>query len=421
MLRSVRASTGCAPAGLAPLGSYLPSTRRHRLPGGQNVLRRVLVAVMVFAALWASPLPNLQWEFFKDVPAVETPLARRVEAVASPQFPSVPLALVPEHRQELAEGCIGERASKTVVLGHAAHVQVLDGDHVEATDKIGSGFMQVVSSSISDPGVEPGDLEPLDCPPFRALRFAREVALGANELTFQPIQMPGIGNLFSSREGRQRHKSEIDSDRLVDGRKVLRRLVKAERDEIAIRRILGHRYGRRHGDKFPRPANLETTDAGKREIAVLHVPLEGGSGVLGGLVMVLALESRVSGALLEEVDERRLEMPERLLRRDAGDIIEPIMVGRSLERGQHGARFVVADGNAFLVVGVGSDPQRPVVDVPARAEDMGEFALLSVGGVEAESVSNFHTHSISYVRLESQEGGAFPPPPEGGGFRASIG
>ena len=159
--RVVRASLGNARH-----RSYSPSTRRHGLSVRQNVLRRIHITIVVPAALGAVPFPGCQRQFLQILPAVKAPPARRVEPVRQPQFPPVPPALVLHHPPEFAEPRVQDRAGKGVVLDHAAHVQVLEGNHVKATNEVGGGLVQVVPSGVGDAGVEPGDLEPVDCPSF---------------------------------------------------------------------------------------------------------------------------------------------------------------------------------------------------------------------------------------------------------------
>src|SRR5579864_1043758 len=180
--RWVRASRGSALADTAPPGSYLPSTRRHRLSGGQNVLRCVRIAVMLLAAVGTRPLAAAQRQVLQDLPTLETPLAGRIEAPYRPELPPIPLAFVLEHPTELAEGRPLKRAGQSVVLAHAPHVQVLDRDHVEPSNQIGGGFMEVVRPGIRDPRVKPGDLLALDAPTLGPLLLPGQVALGVGQL-----------------------------------------------------------------------------------------------------------------------------------------------------------------------------------------------------------------------------------------------
>lgn len=253
-LRLVRASRGCALADTAPLGSYLPSTRCHGLSGRQNVLGCVLVAVVYFAALGARPFPDAEGQLLQDVPAVETPLARRVEPVHGSQLAPVPFTLVPDHRQELAEGGVGERAGKGVVLDHAAHVQVLDGDHVETPDKISGDFVQVVGTGVGDSCMETGDLEPLGAPALRAPCLARQIALRPGERLLDPFEMTRVLDLLAGGERRERRDAEVDSDRPVDQREFLDLLFETERDEVAVGRVSLDRDGGRRRGEVPAPA-----------------------------------------------------------------------------------------------------------------------------------------------------------------------
>ena len=58
--RLVDVSTGLASASRSPKRSYKSSTSRFRLSGGQDILRRVFVAVVVLSALNAFKLANVQ-------------------------------------------------------------------------------------------------------------------------------------------------------------------------------------------------------------------------------------------------------------------------------------------------------------------------------------------------------------------------
>src|SRR5207244_12955152 len=69
--------------------------------------------------------------------------------------------------------------------------------------------------------------------------------------------------------------------------------------------------------------------------AAVAVP-EPGAGVVGGLAAVAGLVPRVAGAPGEEVAERDLLVPDRLLERDAGDLVQPVQAFAGLHGRQVG-------------------------------------------------------------------------------------
>ncbi len=402
----VRASRGNALTGTAPLKSDSPSTRRHGLPGRQNVLRCVHITIMLLAALWASPLAATQIQFLQDVPAIRTPLAGRVESIDLAQLTSVPLALVLEHRQEFAEGRIGDRAGKVVVLDHASHVEVLDGDYVETPDKIGGYFVEVVPAGVCNPGVKPSHMESLYRPALRAFRLAGKIVLGPGKTTLGLHQGFRILDLLAGREGSQSRDPEVDTDCLVNRSELLDLLIDAKSDEVSVRRVLDYRDGRGDRLEAPGPADFEPSYAGKCEILISGVPLGRGSRVFSGLIVGLLLETGILGPLLEEVYKGCLEVPECLLGRDAGNLVEPGILRGLLEGGKHGARFVISHRDAVLEVGIGTHPKSPVVDVAAGSEDADQLFLLLVGRIETKTISNLHGDTVYPVnRKVNNKGG----------------
>ena len=393
----VRASTRCALAGSSPLGSYLPSTRSRDLPGRQNVLCRVYIAVMLLAAFGTNPLSAIESELFQNVPASVASLAGRVKTIHDTQLSTVPFAFVLKHGTKCSQRYIAERTGKTVVLCHAAHVQVLDGDYVKPPYKISGGFVKVIGTGVGDTDMETGDLEPLCGTPIRAFLFSRKVSLCMFELTFSLLEVSWIPNLLTSRERGQSYDPEINADRTVDRLEFLRLFIEYERHEVAFRAVFRHCDGCRRGREIPRPPYFESTDTCERQILVLGIPLEGGSGIFGGLVAGLLFELRVASTLLKEVNECRLKMPKCLLGWNAGSFVQPSVIFGLLQRREAGTGFMVADGNAVFVIGVGSHPKRPVVHVPTGSENADQFGFLFICGIESKTVSNLHTESVVYL------------------------
>src|SRR5262249_25023882 len=150
--------------------------------------------------------------------------------------------------------------------------------------------------------------------------------------------------------------------------------------------------------------------------SVLRVELECTTRVFGGLLALFLAQREIAGPLLEEVDERGVQMAKRLLGWHTGDFVEPGVPRGPLQLGQRRGRLMVADRGARLM-GVGPELESPVVDEAAAAERAGESLFLLVGRIAPEFISSFHMGVISRVRLYRQLINGLLPMAEARGFR----
>lgn len=396
--RMVRASTGAALPSRGPVGSSTPSTRRCGVSRRQDVLGRVQIAVVSLIALWASPSANAEREFLKDMAAGVASFAGRVEAVDDPEIPSIPLALVLQHREELPESRIGQGAGKGVVLAHPAHVEILNADCIEAPDDAGGNFVEVIGPGISDPGMETGYSETLGFPTIRSFFLPRQLFLSLGEPFLGCLKMPRVFDLLPRGERSQRCDTQVDANGGDDGRQRGNGLIKAEGNKVPFSGIFSYGDGRGEGRELPGPSDLQPPDPRQRKVLILDVPLEGRPAVFSRLAVGFFLECRITRLTFKECNESSLEMPEGLLRRNARDFIEPSMAGGLFESGEPGAGLVVTDGYTILKVSVGSHSESPVVDVPAGSEDAGQSSPLGLGRVEPKLVSYLHKTDHNLVR-----------------------
>ena len=86
-------------------------------------------------------------------------------------------------------------------------------------------------------------------------------------------------------------------------------------------------------------------------------------------------------------------MPERLLQRNAADLVQPDRFWLLLQNRQHPVRFCMADAALLVVPGVRAYTQEVVPDISARAERASKKGLLLRGGV-ATKPKRSHGHLL---------------------------
>ena len=157
-----------------------------------------------------------------------------------------------------------------------------------------------------------------------------------------------------------------------------------ETREVATGGRLGYRHRRGLACELTAPANIERAELRQRNGSGAAAPAKGAARVFGALLAALLFERRIGRALLEEVQERDVEVPERLLDWHDGDRLQPSRFLGMAKFGQLRGGLVVADGSAS-VEGVSAHPQPPIVDVAAGPEHVGESCLLRLCRIESKA------------------------------------
>ena len=397
--RLVHGSTDAARNGLSRSSSDASSPRRWGKSCPLDIYCRVLIAVVVGLALWAIPLAHGQRQTFQNVTADVTPLARREEAINLLQRLPIAVALVGEHRSEGAKCSVGETPRQAVVTDHAAHVQIFDADCVEAAHKVGCDLVHVIRPGISYVSVNLGDSHTGMLSPPATLDSPCEHSLCSRQLSLPLFTVAHVRDSLTVREGSETRDSEVNPDHSASLRQSLEGFVEAKGHEITSNAVLDYRGGSGATAELSAPTNLQLADLGNGQGLVQRLKLEAGSRVLGGLLPTLFLERWIPCAVLEEIAEAPLQVPQGLLRRDARDLVQPSVVFRSLERSQCGARSVVVDRFAAPVT-VSAKSKRVVVDKAAGSEGSSEQVFLLDGGIGAKPVTDLaHKSRMALVKL----------------------
>lgn len=394
----VHGSTDRAFPDRGPDGSYRSSPCSHRVPLGQNIMRRVLVSIMVCLAFGAAPLANGQRQFFQNVAASRTAFAAREPAVNFDQLFPIPVAFVFQQPAKQSERSIRQAASKGVVFDHSSQVQIFDADHVEAADEIGSDFLQMVHASVRNVGMDLGYAKASTFAALAAFVTPCVNSLRPSEFLFSLTKIFWIGDSFAVGKGSQSADAEVDTDRLISFRQRRTRLIHHKSHEIPASSVLFNRHRSRMAFKRTRPPDTEPAELGNDQISIACIPFEGALGIFSSLLPVLFFERWVSGAFVEEVAESGLEMPEGLLNRYTGNFVEPSVIWSLFECRESRRTGMVAH---FLsgMVGISPQSQSPVVNVSTGSECLSKDFFLFERGVKPVAVIHLHMFTIAHVKI----------------------
>jgi len=343
----------------------------------QDVLRGVDVPVMPGAAGRALPCPSAEAQFGKQVPARGAGLRAGVPPVDHDQAPPSPARLVLEHGPEGAPPAVRDRLRQPAVADHVLYGEVFEDDHVVVADQAGGGLVEEVGAGGADLAVGAGDFGP----GFGAVRGP---ALTAGQVPGSAFQVTGIGDPLAAAGDRKVGDPEVNADDPARGGELLRvGYVNGERDVPASAGITGDCHRRRVDrggvDAGPGPGECQRRiHLGQVQAAV--APPEPGPGVLRGLPTVPRLEPRIPGPLGEERGVGGLLVPDRLLQRDAGHLVQPGQFLGGFHGGQVGVRLGEGHPGLLRLVPLAAPGQGPVpYDADAAERAVQHAGLLRVG------------------------------------------
>lgn len=377
---------------LCSLSSLDDVSRRH-----VDILRRILVAVVVLAALWTIPLTKIERETGQNVAAGVATLATREEAVHKPQLPSVSLALVFEHGSELAEAGIRDRLGEAIVFHHSAHVQVFDADSVVSTHQIGGHFVQVILSGVADVFMDAGNADALPVPSAASFCATGEDPLGLGKTSLVFARMLRVGDSLIVAGSSQTVYPKINPDRFPGRFDLGKLFVQDQRDEVSSAGPLGDRDGRGFRLEFTTPVYIQPAQSRNNQVRIVGVrtgELESGGCVFGGLLVPLPFEGWILGLFVEELHEGVVQMSQGLLGGNARHFAEPSRFLLALPFGEFGGGLVVSNPFLPLLPSVSPVTEGAVVDIPAAPEYLSKLRLLGRSWCPTELVSNLHTNNL---------------------------
>jgi hypothetical protein len=362
-----------------------------------DILRRILVAVVVLAALWTIPLTKIERETGQNVAAATAPLRGWEEAIHKPQLPSVSLALVFEHGSELAEAGIGDYLRQGTAFYHSPDVEVFDADSVVSTHQIGGHFVQVILSGVADVFLDAGNADALPVPSAASFCATGEDPLGLGKTSLVLARMLWVPYALPIGKGGETVNSKINPNRFPGWFELGKFFIQDQRDEISSAGSLGDCDCGRVGRELSTPVHIQPPKPADNQVRVVGVwsgKLECGSGVFGGLFVPLPLETRVRRILVEELHESVVQVSQGLLDGNARHFAEPSRFLLALPFGEFGGGLVVSNPFLPLLPSVSPIPERPVKDKPAATKYLSKLRLLGRSWCPTELVSNLHTNNL---------------------------
>ena len=403
------------------------STGCNRQSGGQNILGSVDVAIVMHAAAGAAPVADAFRHRFHHMATRRAGLAAREKAIHLYKGAPIPVGLVFQLADQLTPRRIGDRAAVSLAPQHPLHTQVLDGDQLVLLDQPCRELVQVIPAGVGDPGVNTGNPFTRLLAITRTLLRLGQPLLRLGQSCAMAVKATRVLDRFSFAGDQEALEPQVHANAAFDGRKLLDGVILHQQGDMPTP---GRRERNRHGGRcaalrdLPAPADRQRFRAlGQEQLPI--TPTKSRTAELSRAAVALLLEVRVLGPLGEEVEERRLEVPEALLKRNTGHLIEELQVVLLFPAGEHGAGLEVGDRLALRRPGRAASIQRPVVNQAHATQRPAQKGLLLGCWVEAVAEGSVHLYSLQDGRASvSGHAGAsspakpvaIPPRPEVRGF-----
>src|SRR5260370_253204 len=222
-------------------------------------------------------------------------------------------------------------------------------------------------------------------PVLRALLLFRMPSLSFCQFLLILGKIAGIANCLTGGKDDHRFETQVNANHFIDHWQGLDIVLYQDRNEVAVRTILGD--GDRAGfgvlGKVPMPVDIQGSIhlcQGQRG----SIPLESSSSVGSRLSILLFLEGGVLGTPLKKVLESSLQVPQGLLNRDRRDLSKPRIL--LLQVRQHRSKVVVGEPLLMLSIGNRSGMESPIVDEAASSERLSKDDSLFIGRIEPELI-----------------------------------
>jgi len=284
---------------------------------------------------------------------------------------------------------IVQTSSKVVVFNHASKVQVFDVNGVKSFHKVCGEFVDGILATIRDLLMDLRNrklgflatVRSFCLPGKSALKQCK--ALGMSRSIFR------ICNAFAIGKRCKPGNAEVNTNRFTRLFKVDIGNFHDKGNMVLTGRIPANYQAGRIGGEISGPFDFDGANLGKLQCSRGKIEGKCRFHVFSRLVAIFPFECGISGSLLKEVQERRLEMPQRLLEWHTGNIIQPRESGISLEFSKIFAGFWVSNSKAIFPA-LGTKIQTPVVYKPRATKGLSKQDFLLFGRVDSAVETKSH-------------------------------
>jgi hypothetical protein len=246
--------------------------------------------------------------------------------------------------------------------------------------------------------LNPSNADTLAMPTAAALLPSGQDALCARKTTLVFGRNPRVDDLLPIAGRGQSLHPQIHPHSQSCGRHGGDNLFQNQRNVIPATGLPNDRDRGWERSKASTPVNLEPSQTRNHEVRVLGIGLSEPKSrprIFGRLAVSPLLELGIPSLLAEKAAIGRIEMPQGLLSWDRGDLTEPSRISLLLPLRQLGRTTDEAYGFATLSPSLLAPSQRPVIHIPATAEDLSQGDLLTLGRIKPKPVTNLHREKVS--------------------------
>src|SRR5579885_2661649 len=167
------------------------------------------------ATFGTGPLPNIQRERVKEMPAGMTAFGTGIELVNRHDSAAIPGRFVLQLPDEFSPAHVGYRFCQAMMLHHVLHRQRLDTDHLVVADESRRQLVQKITASIGYAGMDTSHLTPRLLSILGTFVLARMGTLGTRQALFIFGKVAFVASLFPRRERHHVMQAQINPNGLA--------------------------------------------------------------------------------------------------------------------------------------------------------------------------------------------------------------
>lgn len=384
--------------------SYTRSTDFNRVSHGKNVMGCVDISVVVDATSRTVPFTNIQRQLAHNMPTVPTPFRAREPAVDSCHSSPIPVRFIAQLTDKLTPSRITDCSRELAVFEHILHSQVFHDDVLVFPHQSGRQLVQKIFARIGNLCLNPSHLDPCLSSIVRPFYLAAQCFLSFAQSLVKSVKRFRIGNLFTCTEGCQGCNSQINPNRVLNGRHWFDSwIVHQNRNKPSSCWVQPDGYSRRLTvlRNLSRPADRQrfsTFCQGQ----MLTIPPEGRLCEFSTAAVPLLFEGGILRCSGPKVFVSRLQMPQALLDRHTAYFVQKLEVILFFSLRQYPRRFHITDSLLAFIECFSAKKQHFVVDQSHTAQRSSKQVFLLGSWVGTISKGTLHSafhFSKYFVRL----------------------